>query len=197
VYPLDRPETGASYYYRVYTAESFTLSTPTSLVSSAQLKSNGVRATLAPSLLIESFAGDWEKEWFTYKPEEWGRTTYKLHDGRWQAPADAKLAIEVRSEKPNKVVIGIDDHAAEIQLGGGGEWQSVILSAADFKNAVGVSLPGWVGIRSLRLGADDKLESGPRNAKKTVLLGGKWQGATPEFRNLRWTVESAQVSTRL
>ncbi|MBL9189677.1 MAG: dienelactone hydrolase family protein [Opitutaceae bacterium] len=197
VYPLNRPETGASYYYRVYTAESFTLSSPTSLISSAQLKANGVRATLAPSLLIESFARGWEKEWFTYKPEEWGRTTHKLHDDRWHAPANAKLAIEIRSEKPNKVVVGIDAHAAEIQLRGGGEWQSVILSPADFKDAVGVSLPGWVGIRSLRLGAADKLESGPRNTKQTVQLGGKWEGAPPEFRNLRWTVESAPQSTRL
>ena len=85
--------------------------------------------------MIESFEGDWRKEWFTYKPEEWGRKTHKVYDPQWKAPAGAKLALEVRAARPNKLVVGIDGHAAEVDLDGGEKWQTVTLSPAGFINA--------------------------------------------------------------
>jgi hypothetical protein len=84
-----------------------------------RLNAAGVRATLKPSLPIETFEGDWEKQWFTDKPEGWARQTHKLYDQQWQAPPQAKLAFEVRSTEWNKLVVGIDGSAAEIQLAGG------------------------------------------------------------------------------
>ena len=157
------------------------------MATPGQLVAAGVKATAKPSLVIETFEGDWEKEWFTYKPEEWARRTHKIYDDKWQTPRNARLAFEVRSAKPNKIVIGIDHHAAEIQLTGTSEWQSVTLSPGDFGDAVGEPLPGWENIKELRIGAKERLRTrgnGPRTSRS---LGADWQGAQPEFRNLRWS----------
>ena len=80
---------------------------------------------LKPSLVIETFEGDWEKEWFTYKPEDWARQTHKVYDEQWKAPTGAKLAFEVRSARRNKLVVGIDQYAAEVQLEGNSAWHPV------------------------------------------------------------------------
>ena len=150
-----------------------------------ELQAAGVRATLKPSPVIETFAGDWQKEWFTYKPENWGRSTHKIYDPQWRAPASAKLAIDVRSEQTNKFVVSLDGYAAELSLAGGAEWRSVRLVPGDFYDAEGKTLSGWAGLKELRLGAQEVLRS-RREGVKPVSLGGDWKGVAPEFRNLRW-----------
>lgn len=188
-YPLDQPINGAGYYYGSYTAGRFNLSSLMAMVTPAELRAAGVKATLQPSPMIETFEGDWEKEWFTYKPEEWARKTHKVYDPQWAAPVGAKLALEVRSHKRNKLVVGIDDYAAEVELDGDEDWEEITLSAADFHNANGKALPDWTGIRELRLGAQETLRD--RGRKQTLKLGGAWQGESPAFRNLRWMPASA------
>jgi len=142
LYPLNQPQTGAGYYYSLYTAETFNVSSLVQIVTPEKLKASGVRATLKPSLVIETFEGDWEKEWFTYKPEDWARQTHKLYDEQWQAPPKAKLAFEVRSKKPNKLVIGIDQYAAKAQLIGNSVWQRIVLAQDDFHDAAGTTNTG-------------------------------------------------------
>ncbi|MDA0840478.1 MAG: NPCBM/NEW2 domain-containing protein [Planctomycetota bacterium] len=186
LYPLENPVTGAGYYYGLYTAQTFNLSSLIQVASPEQLKDAGVKATANPSLTIETFEGDWEKEWFTYRPEEWARLTHKVYDDRWKAPPYAKLALEVRSEKPNKLVVGIDEYAAEAALKGDTQWQEIVLFPVDFQNSDGVSFLDWSGIRELRLGAQEILRSGNGPDRKTRVVGDGWKGAPPEFRNLRW-----------
>ena len=139
---------------------------------------------MKPSLLIEDFKGDWEKEWFTYRPQEWGRRTHKVYHPRWAAPEGAQLALQVRCEKANKLVVGLDDFAVERSIEGGGEWQNVVLKPADFKNVADEPMEDWKGIRQLRLGAQETL----RDRKKNLVTkrGAVWQGEAPDFRNLRW-----------
>ncbi len=186
-YPLKEPVIGAGYYYGVYTAKVFNVSSRMAIATPAQLQAASVKATDTPSLLIESFENGWQKEWFTYDlTDNWARKTHKLYDPKWQAPVSAKLALEARSEQTNKVVIGLDSYAAEVQLKGGTDWQRVVLGPAEFRNAVGVALPTWKGIRELRLGAMETLRAKDGNKEKKVELGADWQGAKPEFRNLRW-----------
>ena len=186
LYALDKPVTGAGYYYGRYKARQFNLSSRMLVATPAQLKAAGVQATAKPSLLIESFEKDWQKEWFTYEmTDNWARKTHKLHDPQWQAPAGAKLALEVRTGPPNKLVVGLDGYAAEVSLAGGAEWRSVTLVPADFHDADGNPLPSWSGLKELRLGAQETLRSKKEGAKP-VFLGGNWKGAAPEFRNLRW-----------
>ncbi|MHC4144361.1 MAG: putative glycoside hydrolase [Planctomycetota bacterium] len=189
VYPLDSPVTGAGYYYSSFTADKFNLSSLVQMVTADQLKAAGTRATLKPSLLIEGFEGDWEKEWFTYRPQEWARRTHKIYDEQWKAPERAKLALEVRSAQPNKLAVGIDQYAAEIQLNGGSAWQQIVLSSQDFRNVTGETLPDWKGIKELRLGAQETLRAKRGETSRPLTLGAGWQGAKPEFRSLRWIAE--------
>jgi len=186
VYPLKKPVAGAGYYYGPYTAETFNLSSTMHMILPEQLQAAEVQATLEPSLVIETFEDDWRKDWFTYKPDEWARRTHKTYDDRWQAPANATLALEVRSAKANKMVVGIDEFAAEIALRGGQQWQSVRLPPTGFQDVEGKSLPNWHDVRQLRLGAKETLRAKGRGVTKSRVLGASWQGPEPEFRNLRW-----------
>jgi hypothetical protein len=186
VYPLEPPVSGAGYYYRIYTSDRFNLSSLMHMVTPEELKAAGVKISIQPSLLIESFEGEWEKQWFTYKPEEWARSTHKLHDDRWKAPAGARLALEVLAELPNRLVIGMDDHAAEVALTGGADWQVIDLGAGDFKDATGAARSDWSAIKELRLAAMDRLGSRKAGKEQSLTLGGVWKGARPKFRNLRW-----------
>ena len=189
VYLLDETVKGAGYYYGIYSADKFNLSSTMSMAGPEQLKAAGVKATMKPSLTIETFKGDWEKEWFTYKPEFWARKTHKLHDDKWKAPENAKLAFEVRSAEPNKMVVGIDNYATEIKLSGGNKWQRIVLSTKDFQNAVGKTLPAWTGMKELRLGMQETLNKKINSENKKLELGAKWIGVKPEFRNLRWFID--------
>jgi len=185
-YPLDEAVAYAGYYYRVGSSEAYNLSSLMFMATADELKAAGVQSRRKPSLMIETFTGDWEKQWFTYNPADWGRKTHKVYDDQWKAPADAKLAVDVRAEQANRLVIGIDSYAAEVELTGGVEWQSLVLSLDEFKNAAGAALTDWKGIRELRLGATDTLKQRIDGKNERLTLGAPWKGPNPEFRNLRW-----------
>lgn len=183
-YALEEPVTGAGYYYRTYTTSEFNLSSPMTLVSSDDLKAANVKPTLKPSLVIETFQDDWEKAWFTYRPEAWGRRTHKVNDPLWAAPPDAKLSVQVRAASPNQLVIGLDSYAAETLIKGDNAWQTITLSPADFLDARGEALKSWEGIRELRLADKETLKARRPDATRNV--GGPWKGTAPEFRELKW-----------
>ena len=186
-YALEKPVTGAGYYYGIYTAKAFALSSRMLVATPDQLAAAGVKATAPASLLIEDFASDWEKEWFTYEStDHWARRTHKIYDDRWQAPPAAKLVLEVRSAQPNRLVLGIDGYAAAIALTGGAGWQQISLAPEDFRNAADLALPGWKGIRELRLAAKDRLTLRERGEERRREVGAEWLGPRPEFQNLRW-----------
>ena len=185
-YPLDESLSYAGYYYRISSSEAFNLSSLMFVATADELKTAGVRPTLKPSLMIETFEGDWEKQWFTYRPEDWGRRTHKVYDDLWKAPVGARLALDVRAKQPNKLVIGIDSYAAVIELSGSVDWQQIVLSTDDFHNAKGEVLTDWKGIRELRLGSTDMLREKVDGKNIRLKLGAPWMGSSPEFRNLRW-----------
>lgn len=184
-YALDTPVSGAGYYYRPYTTDRFVLSSLIELVKPGALHAAGVRAALKPERLIEDFGDDWEKEWFTYRAEDWGRKTHKVYHPRWTAPEGAALEFDAKAAEANTLVVGLDGHAAEVKLTGGTEWQAVRLLPADFRNAEGQGRPDWKGLMELRLQATDRLTPAEKGGQAKV-LGGAWKGAAPEFRNLRW-----------
>jgi cephalosporin-C deacetylase-like acetyl esterase len=188
VYALDKPISGAGYYYGNYEADKFNLSSLVKLVSAADLKAAGVKATLKASLIIETFEDGWKKEWFSYRPGDWTLTTHKVYDPRWRAPASATLALDVRCEKANTIIVGLDTQAAEAALKGGSEWQTVTFAPSDFNNADGEALADWSGLKALRFASREVLRSSNKQTKP-VHLGARWNGAAPEFRNLSWVVK--------
>jgi dienelactone hydrolase len=185
VYALEKPVAGAGYYYGAYTTDRFNVSSLMQIATADDMKAAGCRATLKPSPVIEAFEDGWQEEWFTYRQEGWGRSTHKVYDRQWAAPVAATLSLDVRAERPNKLVVGLDGCAAEVALPGGPEWRTVALRPADFRDADGNALPNWTGLKELRLGGQETLRS-KKDGVMPVSLGGDWRGASPEFRNLRW-----------
>jgi len=181
-YRLDSPVSGAGYYYRVYTTDVFNVSSAVQTASPAELVEAKVKATLTPSLTIEDFKGDWEKEWFVYRQDtwedqdSWERITHKVNSNLWRARPNAALAIDVRSERPQSMIVSLDGNVAELSLSGEGQWQTFKLQPGDFtRGNRGEALPAdWQGIRELKLAP--KRRGDPR----------------PEFRNLRWEVDAKQ-----
>ncbi|MCM8531315.1 MAG: dienelactone hydrolase family protein [Lentisphaeraceae bacterium] len=183
-YPLTKSIQGAGYYYRTYTAESFTLSSKMAMIMPKQLKAAEIKETLKPSSLIEDFKADWSHKWFTYRPEHWPIKTHKLYDPIFHAPTNAKLSLDVHAKQVGKFVVGIDSHVAEVKIVEASKWQTIILSAADFKDVNRSQLSSWRNILELRLGDTETLRDRKKNLKKT--FGAKWIGEGPKFRNLRW-----------
>ena len=185
IYQLPAPIRGAGYYYRVYDAQQFVLSSLMQTRTPAELTTVGVSDAKPRQNLIEDFGDHWQRQWFTYRENEWPRRTHKVYEPRWAAPGDdASLCVDVQSDQSNTLVITIDRYAAEVRLHGGPEFQTVHLTPNDFVSADDETLSGWAGIRELGLGHMERLR-GDDGSKK---VGGRWRGDPPQFRNLRWSV---------
>jgi len=190
-YPLDEPVTGAGYYYGTYTAKFLNVSSLLQIATPKDLATAGTRATRKPSLLIESFEGDWEKEWFTYRPEEWARSTHKIGDETYAAPENAALAVDVLAQESNTLVAVIDECAAETELSGGERWQTVVLKRDDFRDAGGETLGSWQNIGRLKLTPEERLKPKRGSEGNPGRVGKSWSGTKPQFRNLRWQLAAA------
>lgn len=187
-YQLEAPVTGAGYYYGAYTAQLFTLSSLMQVANAEELQSADAQSTRKPSLMIETFDGDWEREWFNYRSAEWARTTNKLRDQTWTAPNEAVMTLEVQCAEPNTLVIRLDEHVAEVQLAGGDAWQSIDLSPRDFLDFTGDKLADWTNIRQLRLSPNERLRPPRGSTEPSRIVGSDWKGTPPRFRDLRWKV---------
>lgn len=181
-YKLPQEISGAGYYYQDYTSESFTLSSEPHLISPAELQEAGVEETLSSSLEIENFQGSWEKGWFKHKGGSWQSSTHKLSSPLWQAPKGASLALEITSEEPNTVVIGIDDYWAEQKVSAGRE--TLLIPPRAFQNADGTALTSFQEIYTLTL--TDTVNLRKKGAKEQRVLGEEWKGSDPVFQSLRW-----------
>ena len=186
LYRLKESVTGAGYYYGSYTADSFNLSSVLKTASPKQLQASGVEPTMRPVRLIEDFQDDWQKEWFSYRPQEWPRSTHKLYDAKWEAPKGVLLSLTALSEKPNSLVVVVDNHVAEIALKGGSAWQTIKLAASDFSNIEGEVLENWENIKRLKLTDIERLRSARGAQAESRIVGRKWVGSPPQFKDLRW-----------
>ena len=186
-YRLEKAIEGAGYYYGTYKTEHFTLSSLLQKASSADLEKIGVLYDSQKDSTIESFRGSWRKDWFTYNPQKWGIRTNKLYEPKWSAKTPvSKLSLEVKSTQPNPLIVWLDGYGTEINLVGNNLWQRFNLPREVFKNSDGASLQKWSMVRELRLDHSDKLGINSGSKTKPVQVGGNWEGAPPEFRNLKW-----------
>ena len=185
-YQLDHPITGAGYYYGVYDATTFNLSSLLTVASPKELADAGTLVSLAPTTVIEDFEDGWENEWFRYGNDAnaWQRRTNKLNSELFQPPTGARLTVDVRSERPNKFVVRLDDFVAEVDLKGG-DWQTIQLSPTDLKDSMGNPANSWDGFRQLRFSDVERLRNPDGGGQ--VTFGQPWQGPAPGFRRLRWT----------
>jgi len=186
-YQLDEPISGAGYYYGSYTTKKFAVSSLVKIITPEELESAGVKAILAPSTLIESFTGDWQKHWFRHSANGWEFRTHKVYHPIWKSPETATLTIEVWSQKPNTFVLGLDQFAVELDHPGGSNWKTFTFNADDFKNTHLKPLANFNSLKELRLLPSETL----RDKKSTRKVGKTpWQGPSPKFKNLRWSTSN-------
>ena len=186
-YRMEKPITGAGYYYGIYETDTFILSSLMQVATAEVLSQSGAAVAPHQGLMIEKFSGNWSKDWFSYNRQKWGIRTNKLHEPNWAAPSqDARLSIEVRSADPNIMALWIDGHGVELNLVGGKTWQRFTFPVSSLENAQGDGLTSWEEIRELRLDSLEKLDAPRGSSLKPRKIGGNWQGDPPEFRNLCW-----------
>ncbi len=186
VYELSEPVSGAGYYYRPYVTDTFNLSSLLVSISPDALEKAKVQPSIAATRLIDDFEGDWRKEWFSYRPDDWALTTNKPNTIPFRAGDADALVLETRSEQANAFVVVSGDFAAEVQLVGGNEWQRVKLSADDFRNIDDEPLGDLESVRQVKFCASHRLRSKGGGRNETKLVGGQWNGPPPEYRQLRW-----------
>ncbi|MDG2221951.1 MAG: dienelactone hydrolase family protein, partial [Rubripirellula sp.] len=187
-YPLEAPVSAVGYYYGSYNADAMNLSSVMQTVSAKQLRAEGVQPTLRPTTLIEDFQGDWEKQWFSYRPSEWARSTHKIGDAKWQAPLGARLAVEVQTAEPNVLVVRIDDYAVALELSGGTQVQKLLLKPSEFRDVNDEPLPSWRGIRRLTFSPSETLRPKRGNQNQPRVVGKNWVGPAPVLHGLQWQV---------
>ena len=163
----------------------------------AELKAAGARATDAADLVIDDFSRPWH-DWYRLSPDNpqhWQFWTRKVTDPKWRGPAGADLAVTLRAERANTLVVTMlenewrgyrgrkREYAAEVTLAGGETPQQVRLAPGDFKDTRdGTPLAGWAEVDQLGLRAWTAVERDGKAAR----LGGAWDGPPPEIREVRW-----------
>jgi hypothetical protein len=178
-------------------AEMFAISSRMHTATPADLQRSGVEATDTAALLIDDF-GDGFRDWYTLSPDNphhWQFWTRKISDPKWRGQEGYRLALDVKCEKPNELVVMLpenffrgyrgkrQDFAAVVKLAGGDQWQTVSFSPDDFQAVDGQGvLSSWKDVDLLGLRA--YCDSGGS------LLGSKaWAGSQPCLRNLRWIAD--------
>jgi len=195
----------ANIYYRLKKPVEVQFARPTSVfaISSmlhtaapGELREKGARATDTPSRLVDDFSRGF-RDWYRLSadnPHHWQFWTRKITDPKWRGGAGERLTFEVKTEKPNRLVVVITENffrgyrgsrkgesVTVVELPGGSGWHEVSLAAGEFIHQESSKrLESWdvadlLGFRAYY---------GDRGGK--VLGSVRWAGDWPEFRNLRW-----------
>ena len=194
----------ANVHYRLDQPQPVPFARPTSTfaISSllhtarpSKLQTAKVNATDEPSLLIDKFSHGW-RDWYRLSadnPHHWQTWTRKITDPKWRGPVGSKLTFNVRSEKPNDLVVVLTvnffrpyrgnkvDYIAVIPLKAG-KTQTVGLLIADFKSVNdGSPLKSWKQVDLLGFRPYYNEQRGAVKFGST-----QWAGAQPTFSQLRW-----------
>lgn len=197
-YRLDRPET----LTRRRLVDQFCLSSGLRSATPEMLRKAGPRATDRPEALIDDFERGYH-DWYVLEkrnPHHWQFWTRKITDPKWRGPPGARLRLEVKSLRGNKLVVLLVEnewrgyrgrrktYASVVSLKGSPDWQEALLEAGDFTNdRDGAPLSGWGEID--QLGIRPRADAWKNGKKVRNALGGTWAGPVPQFRSLRWVVE--------
>jgi hypothetical protein len=156
-----------------------------------------IKPTDTPSLLIDDFAHGFQ-DWYRLSadnPHHWEFSTRKINDPKWQGKPGYRLRLDVKTEKPNQLIVVITENffrsyrgkqqelVAAVNLPGGDQWHTLSLLPQDFRPLDGEGSPAsWQTVDLLSLRA--YVEKGGK------LIGNKaWAGPQPMFHNLRWSAD--------
>jgi len=93
----------------------------------------------------------------------------------------------LQAAEQNKLVVLLDEYAAEVMVDGGDVSQKVILKLNDFRNYNDEPLAEWHQVRRLKLSPAEHLRPGRGQDGKPRLVGAGWKGTPPQFQGLRWS----------
>ena len=195
----------ANIHYRLEKLVEVQFARPTSVFAISSMlhtaapgerREKGARATDNPSRLVDDFSRGF-RDWYRLSadnPHHWQLWTRKIADPKWRGGAGERLTFEVKTEKPNRLVVVITENffrgyrgsrkgesVAVVELPGGSGWHEVSLAAGEFIHQESSKrLESWdvadlLGFRAYY---------GDRGGE--VLGSVRWAGDRPEFRNLRW-----------
>ena len=166
----------ANVHYRLKTPQPVPFARPTetfaisSLITSPRPRIYGERASRPRTrrpLMIDDFTHGW-RDWYTLSadnPHHWQFWT-RIADPKWRGLPGYRLTFDVKTEKPNELVVVLtenffrsyrgkqQDFVVVVKLVGGDQWQTISLSPKDF-NATGEanSPSSWNNIDLLGLRA--------------------------------------------
>jgi hypothetical protein len=187
-----RTESGTSEPYAAAT-DRLAISSALHTVTPDELSRSGIRATDQPDPVIDDFQHGW-RDWYRLSadnPHHWEYSTRKLNDPKWRGQAGQSLALEVRSEKPNELVIVLSENffrsyrgpsrecVAVVKLSGGEAPQTLALQPGDFTDRDGRPLASWDQIDLVSLRAY-------HNRGETLLGSKSWAGPQPVFQKIWW-----------
>jgi len=191
-YKLDKPEEVPF----ARPTSTFALTSRLHTATPGNLQQAGVKATDEPADLIEDFSTDWQ-DWYRLSadnPHHWQYWTRKINDPKWRGRSGSQLALEVKSDEPNELVIMLtenffrsyrgrqQEYLSLVPLKGGDDWQSVKLSPSDFLTPDKQQpLESWEHLDLLGLRAFYQ-----QRGSDTIFGSNRWKGPQPTFRNMRW-----------
>ena len=125
----------------------FAISSMLHTAAPGELREKGARATDNPSRLVDDFSRGF-RDWYRLSadtPHHWQLWTRKIADPKWRGGAGERLTFEVKTEKPNRLVVIITENffrgyrgsrkgesVAVVELPGGSGWHEVSLAVGEF-----------------------------------------------------------------
>jgi len=175
--------------------KTFALTSVLQTATPGDLQKHKILATDKPSDLIDDFSRGFQ-DWYLLSadnPHHWQYWTRKVNDPKWQGQPGEELVFDVKTEKPNQLVVQVNENffrsyrgrqrelVTVVDLAGGDRWQRVSLLAEQFQVAgEKTRLANWGQVDLLGWRA----YYGDRQSK--VIGSINWVGTRPQFRNLRW-----------
>ena len=174
--------------------KQFCLSSELRAARPAELAAAGVQPRPVGGRVIEDFANGW-RDWYRIgaeSPVHWQNWTRKVTDPAWRGPEGAELAVTLRTQKPNTVVVSVVENEWRGERGrrraficarevpGGDEPHVIRLSPADFvpaKEQDG-SLATWAQLDVLGICGHHPDERPARTPA--------WNGPPPEILRVEW-----------
>ena len=160
------------------------------------LHKSGMHSTDKPSLVIDDFSRGFE-DWYLLSadnPHHWQFWTRKITDPKWRGRPGYRLAFDVKTQRPNKLIVVVTENffrgyrgrqrdlIAVVNLPGANKWHTVILDPSKFKTPDGRdSMKSWAAADLLGFRAYYGRRQG------SVIGSTRWAGSQPEFRELRWS----------
>ena len=202
VYEMPAPQRDIPECIGTARHEEFILSSRVLSAAPAALQAAGVKATDAPSRLIDDGARGWH-DWYLLNwghPPLWTAATRKFKDPKWRGPDGATLEFDIRCPVDNTLVLTFTcnswgaiqpgrpavDYAVAVELAAATDFQTVSVRLADLVATdpkISAPLTDWRSVTEFSISPSGSVVRGGQ----VVKINGRPWPEPRALRNLRWT----------